>query len=96
MRRLINRAITAICRWLDRCELPSLLRAEEIRQTELIDARMHAVNRMRLSESDAAYWERILEEIDGELSATNFFVEHMRRQRDQLRLPAPTRPIEDL
>ena len=32
MRRMIHRAIATICRWLERCELLSLLRAEEIQQ----------------------------------------------------------------
>lgn len=96
MRRMIHRAISTICRWLERCELRALLRAEEVQQEELIEARRQALTRLRLCEADADYWNSIIQDIDGDLEATRFFITEMRRHLDTLLIPSPTRPIQDL
>ncbi len=96
MHHMIHLAIGTICRWLERCELISLLRAEEIQQEELIEARRYALTRLQLCQADADYWDGIIRDIDGNLEATKYFITGMRHQLETLRIPAPKRPVQDL
>lgn len=96
MRRMIHRAIATIGRWLERCEIVSLLHAEEIQQDELLEARRYALTRLRLCQADADYWMAILQDIDGDLEATRFFISGMRSHLETLRIPAPTSPVQYL
>lgn len=96
MRRMIHRAIATIGRWLERCEIVSLLHAEEIQQAELIEARRYALTRQQLCQADADYWQSIIQNLDGDLEATRFFITEMRSHLETLRIPAPTSPVQYL
>lgn len=96
MHRMIHLARRTISRWLERWELISLLHAEQIQQAELVEARRYALTRRQLCQADADYWDGILRDIDDDLEATKYFITGMHHQLETLRIPAPTRPVQDL
>lgn len=96
MRRMIGNAINTACRHALRAGLGLRLPAARIRQHDLEDERARVVQQIREALEETNHLIGELNRIDNEIAAQRADTARLQDKLGRLRVPAPTKAMEDL